>query len=118
MTHSAEYERYMKSPEWYEKRQLLLVMADCRCERCGYRQDLEVHHLTYERLGNELPDDLQVLCVECHEEADEERRRATSKRAWDRRVEAYGAARYGDDWTEWATDSDYAEIEDILDRRG
>jgi hypothetical protein len=27
---------------------------------------LEVHHLTYERLGWEQPDDLLVLCERCH----------------------------------------------------
>lgn len=27
---------------------------------------LEVHHLTYERIGHEHPDDLIVLCPACH----------------------------------------------------
>ena len=27
---------------------------------------LEVHHLSYARLGRELPDDLIVLCPACH----------------------------------------------------
>ncbi|MGH2369964.1 MAG: hypothetical protein ACRDI2_17430 [Chloroflexota bacterium] len=34
-------------------RQLLVVAA-------------EVHHLTYERLGDELPEDLAALCAPCH----------------------------------------------------
>lgn len=28
---------------------------------------LHVHHRTYERLGEELPEDLVVLCEVCHE---------------------------------------------------
>ena len=43
---------------------------------CQFRSDqdnsgrvwLEVHHLTYERVGNERDDDLVALCCYCHEE--------------------------------------------------
>lgn len=31
-------------------------------------QGLEVHHRTYERLGNERPEDLVALCWCCHDE--------------------------------------------------
>lgn len=39
----------------------------CICNRCGeYGND--VHHKTYERTGgDELMDDLEVLCRDCHE---------------------------------------------------
>lgn len=45
--------------------------AKGRCEKCGKRGsrrnwELHVHHLTYERYGHELVDDLIVLCLECH----------------------------------------------------
>lgn len=48
------------------------VMKRCgtRCEDCkaklvtGY---FHVHHETYVRFGNELPEDLLVLCLNCHE---------------------------------------------------
>ena len=32
------------------------------------RQTLEIHHLTYERVGRELDSDLVALCWSCHEE--------------------------------------------------
>jgi hypothetical protein len=32
---------------------------------------LEVHHLTYDRLGSEIDDDLVALCCYCHEEVTE-----------------------------------------------
>jgi hypothetical protein len=28
---------------------------------------LQIHHLTYKRIFNELPSDLQALCFPCHE---------------------------------------------------
>jgi hypothetical protein len=30
---------------------------------------VEVHHLTYERLGAELPGDLEAVCAPCHRAA-------------------------------------------------
>ena len=36
-------------------------------EVCGVKHRLQVHHLTYERLGNERDEDLKVLCWACHE---------------------------------------------------
>jgi predicted HNH restriction endonuclease len=33
------------------------------------RRSLILHHLTYERVGNESDEDLRLLCKECHREA-------------------------------------------------
>jgi hypothetical protein len=44
------------------------------CERCGkpwYLEGLEVHHLHYESLWSESPDDVDVLCKRCHVRAHE-----------------------------------------------
>ena len=63
------YREYINSKEWKEIRLELLIHKECRCERCNrkYRpRFLHVHHLTYERLGNEEPEDLEVLCAGCH----------------------------------------------------
>jgi hypothetical protein len=32
-----------------------------------------LHHLRYKSVGNEQPEDVQVLCQDCHERADERR---------------------------------------------
>ena len=37
-----------------------------RCENCDERSSLQVHHLTYARLGREIDEDLVVLCRMCH----------------------------------------------------
>jgi hypothetical protein len=61
------YQRYLASPGWQATRQEALMRAGRRCRHCGAPDALEVHHLTYERLGNERPDDLAVLCRDCHQ---------------------------------------------------
>jgi len=60
------YKDYLKTPEWQEKRHDALISAGGTCQRCGKYKDLQVHHLTYERRGEELPEDLMVLCQDCH----------------------------------------------------
>lgn len=39
-----------------------------RCQRCDIRRStLRLRHLSYERLGRESPEDLELLCEECWE---------------------------------------------------
>lgn len=60
------YAEYLQSDGWKERRQRKLEQAGHRCQRCESRSRLHVHHLTYQRLGKEHPDDLMVLCHRCH----------------------------------------------------
>lgn len=60
------YRSYLNSPTWRTKRNAALKRANYRCSRCGSKRDPNVHHKTYERLGNELDSDLEVLCFTCH----------------------------------------------------
>lgn len=67
------YLDYINSPAWKRRAEIAKTKAGSRCERCGrskYSRPLTVHHLTYEHLGNEKDDELQVLCHPCHIEAD------------------------------------------------
>lgn len=57
---------YMASPEWKAKRKEKLQEVGQRCQGCSSDERLEVHHLTYERLGHERLEDLMVLCHTCH----------------------------------------------------
>lgn len=61
------YTTYIASKEWAEKRARLFKLRGRACEQCASVDDLEVHHKTYERFGDEDDDDLCVLCEECHE---------------------------------------------------
>jgi hypothetical protein len=36
------------------------------CAACGTDQNITVHHMSYERLGHELDDDLLALCLDHH----------------------------------------------------
>lgn len=69
MTKEINYKDYMQSQEWKNIRTDKLWQANFRCERCGYDgtgESIDVHHKTYERLGNERLSDLEVLCRTCH----------------------------------------------------
>jgi hypothetical protein len=84
--YSAEYVAYLRSQEWRVRRARALYLAGYKCERCGMQRGrggwLEVHHLTYERLGHERDEDLEVLCQPCHRAADRERRANRGWRQW------------------------------------
>lgn len=60
------YAAYLRTEHWRRIRSRKLEQADHRCEVCGSRIQLQIHHRTYDRLGNERPRDLQVLCEICH----------------------------------------------------
>lgn len=64
-----DYAVYLTTVHWEKLRERKLIQADHTCEKCPRHHGLEVHHLTYVRLGEELLDDLQVLCAICHREA-------------------------------------------------
>lgn len=59
-------DEYLRSEHWQATRHAALGRARFRCERCGTDRRLHVHHLTYVRLGAELDEDLEVLCISCH----------------------------------------------------
>ena len=56
------------SPWWRARKAALIRYRGERCERCGVGRggDLQMHHRTYERIGRELPEDVELLCRRCH----------------------------------------------------
>lgn len=60
------YNGYLASPEWHARR-LAVLKRDHNCCRGCNADASQVHHLTYERVGRELLDDLVAVCDECHE---------------------------------------------------
>lgn len=63
------YQHYIKSEEWYQLKIDLLNKRGCKCEKCGIKKrptSLHIHHISYERLFNEKPEDLMILCPICH----------------------------------------------------
>jgi hypothetical protein len=60
------YADYLKTPEWDERRKTAYSRAQFRCQVCNQSVPLHAQHRTYERRGNEEPDDLVALCERCH----------------------------------------------------
>lgn len=60
------YQEYLRTAHWQRQRAFALDQAQHLCELCGHPERLEVHHRTYERVGFERPEDLIVLCHDCH----------------------------------------------------
>lgn len=61
------YREYLLTSEWNARREQQLRRAGYRCQVCNAsRKQLNVHHRTYERRGNEEFKDLIVLCKDCH----------------------------------------------------
>ena len=110
--HSPEYHRYILSDEsWADRRRLVMVRAGGLCERCHLQPAIDVHHLTYDSLGEEPLTDLQALCAGCHRVADTQRVRDVAADSMDRRIDAYASKKYGSRWQER---SDADQIEERL----
>jgi len=62
------YHQYLNSKEWNIIRNKMLKFSDYKCSRCSETENLQVHHLNYNSLGNESLGDLEVLCNKCHQE--------------------------------------------------
>ncbi|MBX3011525.1 MAG: hypothetical protein KF832_08450 [Caldilineaceae bacterium] len=65
-----DYNDYIQSQAWQQRVAAAKERANQRCQICNRaapRVNLTVHHRTYERLGNELPADLTVLCGGCYD---------------------------------------------------
>lgn len=67
---SMPYKDYLKTDHWKDVRRRLFQARGRKCEKCkrgkSVSLQIDVHHLTYERRGQELLTDLQVLCRDCH----------------------------------------------------
>ena len=69
-----KYKAHISSSMWRGIRMVIIKMRGNKCEHCNFPSiSLELHHKTYERLGNELASDLELLCKKCHEKADQKR---------------------------------------------
>ena len=60
-------DEYYKSPGWQRRRLEAMQYADFRCQLCNAKdKQLHVHHRTYDSFKDEPPNDLIVLCEDCH----------------------------------------------------
>jgi hypothetical protein len=74
MSVSQRYDQYLRSEEWQQKRSQRLKIDGYKCQRCGKPYDLQIHHLTYDRVYDEdVYNDLITLCDKCHGEVEREK---------------------------------------------
>ena len=99
------YNDHLNSDEWRDLKRKIVRERGNMCERCGSAGLLHLHHKTYDRLGEELPSDLELVCVDCHKIADEER---SQQARYDAAFETYASKKYGDRWESW---KDISEVE-------
>jgi 5-methylcytosine-specific restriction endonuclease McrA len=66
MSFRSNYAAYLASDHWQEKREEMLAKCGYRCSVCSSSEFLNVHHNSYQNLGNEKDSDLVVLCRDCH----------------------------------------------------
>jgi HNH endonuclease len=87
---TSKYEVYLATNHWQTLRERALESQGRACRRCGATRALHVHHRTYERIGRELLEDLEVLCATCHQ-----RRHPTRRVGADRKAAGDGDDEHG-----------------------
>jgi 5-methylcytosine-specific restriction endonuclease McrA len=121
------YRALLASKAWKDRRRALITKADFRCVRCKRQTPdyaaFEINHRTYERLGHERDDDLEVVCKNCHPDADKERAERSQARArqalYDARVYGWAAKKYGKNWPDYISLSKVEdEFDEWLDSKG
>lgn len=123
----SSYRAHLKSAKWKKLRKAKLDEAHGQCQKCGAGQGRrEVHHKSYERLGDERLEDLIVLCPDCHAFEDKIRaieggqrsRRALAAAVYSNGLNTYMTKKYGEDWQEWqTTDADNDEFSEWLEQK-
>ncbi|RZK06556.1 MAG: hypothetical protein EOO46_15185 [Flavobacterium sp.] len=61
------YNAYLNSPFWQTKRKLILERDNFLCQFCNAAKATQVHHLSYDNLGNECDFELLSVCYPCHQ---------------------------------------------------
>lgn len=79
----SEYDRYLKfDAGWKKRRDERKALDGFKCVFCKSTENLNVHHLTYDRIGNEnVRHDLVTLCQDCHKKLHEQIRVTREKNA-------------------------------------
>jgi len=60
------YNAYLQTTEWRMRRQAVLTRDNYLCQGCRVRRATQVHHLTYDHVGNEFLFELVAICETCH----------------------------------------------------
>lgn len=61
------YDRYLVSEQWEDRRRRVFERANYTCEACRQATATQVHHTTYQHVGDEPLWDLRAVCTPCHD---------------------------------------------------
>ena len=61
-----QYSTYLDSDEWRERSRATITAAGGICAYCRQRSAIQAHHISYDRVGCERPEDLRAICLFCH----------------------------------------------------
>ncbi len=64
--YTKEYYAYLKSEAWRLKRKAVIEREDNLCQGCANHHIEDVHHVTYDNVGEEFLFQLMGLCKNCH----------------------------------------------------
>lgn len=109
LTWRERYNAVIASARWRRLRAKRLAKCDHSCQRCGWKKEtwdksrtLDLHHRTYDRLGEERDDDLELVCSLCHVQADRERakegRQRADKALYNAQFRGWASKVYGEDY--------------------
>lgn len=62
----SRYTAYLNTPQWQDRRRRVLERDNYLCQGCLKREATQVHHLTYDHMGNEPLFELVAICTVCH----------------------------------------------------
>lgn len=74
------YNEYLETPKWKSLRSRVLSRAGNLCEGCLTETATEVHHVTYENVGEEFAWDLVAVCHVCHKRFHDKKKKEQQER--------------------------------------
>lgn len=105
------YQQRISSAQWQSLKREIVAQRGSRCERCNSEgPSLDLHHLHYRSVGNEHPEDVVLLCRDCHAEADKTRSAKRPQR--DDPMEGLIVGPDGDHWGKLDPDAIYLVLPD------
>lgn len=111
------YSQYLESDKWKLIRSKKILEAGGKCQDCGgVYVNLQVHHLHYNRVGNEEMIDLQALCANCHIRADNERKRKTAIDIDNRAFNTFCVKKYGTEVNSFEAEREFEEWKEAKDK--
>jgi 5-methylcytosine-specific restriction endonuclease McrA len=79
------YNEYLETPRWRSLRARVLARANHTCEGCLIESANEVHHITYDNVGEEFAWELFAVCHACHKRFHDKKKKEQKERernAW------------------------------------